>query len=255
MGGAALWFASPSRRTSRGFRGSLVPVLLGLLLIAFVGESLALWPDYLAYFNLLAGGPRYGYRHLVDSSLDWGQDLPGLQRWLQQNVRPADRDSVYLAYFGTASVSHYRIRAHYLASSPPQQWGYRWVPLRSGIHCISATLLQMHGRTGVWTEEREANFRKLQTLLDRLAQSRNNPTDREKLLQEVPKDRWPEIYQQFQMLSFDKLCTALRDREPDDEVGYSILIYRLRNDEIDRALNGSSAAGYSTLARQGVPAP
>ncbi|HZV06538.1 MAG TPA: hypothetical protein VE999_15770 [Gemmataceae bacterium] len=254
-GGGALCFSSPSRGISRGVRGSLVPATLVLLLFAFVAESLARWPDYLAYFNLLAGGPRHGYRHLVDSSLDWGQDLPGLQRWLQQNVRPADRDSVYLAYFGTASVSHYRIRAHYLASSPPQQWGHRWSPLHSGIYCISATLLQMHGRTRPWTEEREANFRKIQTLLARLAQSRNNTTDREKLFQEVPKDRWPEIYQQFQMLSFDKLCTALGDREPDDEVGYSILIYRLRKDEIDRALNGSITAGNSTPVRQGDPSP
>ena len=39
-------------------------------------------PYYLAYFNQLAGGPSGGYRVLVDSNLDWGQDLPGLVRYV-----------------------------------------------------------------------------------------------------------------------------------------------------------------------------
>ena len=33
-------------------------------------------PHYLSYFNSFCGGPSEGYRYLVDSSLDWGQDLP-----------------------------------------------------------------------------------------------------------------------------------------------------------------------------------
>ena len=45
-------------------------------------ESIKVAPDFLAYFNELAGGPANGYRHLVDSSLDWGQDLPKLKEWL-----------------------------------------------------------------------------------------------------------------------------------------------------------------------------
>ena len=41
-------------------------------------------PHYLAYFNEPAGGPRDGYRRLVDSSLDWGQDLTGLSDWMER---------------------------------------------------------------------------------------------------------------------------------------------------------------------------
>lgn len=33
------------------------------------------YPHQLAYFNEFAGGSRNGYKHLVGSSLDWGQDL------------------------------------------------------------------------------------------------------------------------------------------------------------------------------------
>ena len=52
--------------------------------------ALALWyaagtlrdhPHHLAYFNEIAGGPANGYRHLVDSNLDWGQDLKRLAAW------------------------------------------------------------------------------------------------------------------------------------------------------------------------------
>lgn len=35
-----------------------------------------------AYFNELAGGPANGHNHLLDSNIDWGQDLLPLKRWL-----------------------------------------------------------------------------------------------------------------------------------------------------------------------------
>src|SRR5207248_8377210 len=54
-----------------------------------------------------AGGPAEGYRHLVDSNLDWGQDLPSLKRRLDAlgSRRPV------LAYFGEAPPGAYGIRA------------------------------------------------------------------------------------------------------------------------------------------------
>ena len=48
-------------------------------------ESLSVYPHYLAFFQAAAGGPAQGYRHLVDSSLDWGQDLPWLRQWLDEH--------------------------------------------------------------------------------------------------------------------------------------------------------------------------
>ena len=93
----------------------------GLLLLAATGwaavDSLRTWPNYLAYFNQLAGGPRNGYKHLVDSSLDWGQDLPGLKKWLDANDPVIDdgrkeaqrKRPVYVSYFGTGDLSAYRI--------------------------------------------------------------------------------------------------------------------------------------------------
>ena len=68
-GAVGTWFRS---------RKAIVRVLPVLTIGWLAWESLAIYPHYLSYFNELAGGPRHGYRYLVDSSLDWGQDLPGL---------------------------------------------------------------------------------------------------------------------------------------------------------------------------------
>jgi hypothetical protein len=53
---------------------AVVVVLLGWFVLA----SAYIHPDYLAYFNEAAGGPRNGHTYLDDSNLDWGQDLPRL---------------------------------------------------------------------------------------------------------------------------------------------------------------------------------
>ena len=55
-------------------------------------------PDYLAYFNELAG--RHPERLLLDSDLDWGQDLLRLA----DAVRVRRIQSISVAYFGTADI-------------------------------------------------------------------------------------------------------------------------------------------------------
>src|SRR5215472_10225983 len=57
-------------------------VLLGLW---YLWSSASVYPHYLTFFNEIAGGPKNGHRVLVDSNLDWGQDLPGLKRWMDAN--------------------------------------------------------------------------------------------------------------------------------------------------------------------------
>ncbi|HET7373086.1 MAG TPA: glycosyltransferase family 39 protein, partial [Gemmatimonadaceae bacterium] len=58
------------------------------------------YPDHLAYFNALAGDQPE--RILVDSNLDWGQDLYRLRDTI---VARGIRDSVRVAYFGTADLA------------------------------------------------------------------------------------------------------------------------------------------------------
>jgi len=80
-----------------------LPLLL--LLVAYLWSFAAATPRYLSYFNVLAGGPGGGPRYLLDSNLDWGQDLPRLKRWMDRERVPA----IHLAYFGTADPAAYEI--------------------------------------------------------------------------------------------------------------------------------------------------
>ncbi|HEV8198546.1 MAG TPA: glycosyltransferase family 39 protein [Candidatus Polarisedimenticolia bacterium] len=59
--------------------------------------TLLVHPHELSYFNELAGGPRGGPRHLLDSNIDWGQDLLELRRVLH---RQGVSEPIGLAYFG-----------------------------------------------------------------------------------------------------------------------------------------------------------
>ena len=83
-------------------------VALGVALLAGQAASAVMVaPHYLAYFNGFIGGPMEGYRYLVDSSLDWGQDLPALRRELEAR----HYHQVALGYFGTAQSRTYGLRA------------------------------------------------------------------------------------------------------------------------------------------------
>ena len=131
-----LIFGLAERGWHRGRRG----LLLGALLVWYVVSSVAIHPHYLAYFNEVAGGPSGGHRYLVDSNLDWGQDLKGLKRFMQEQ----DIEKIHLSYFGTDVPSRYSIAYEWLPiavldnPNPEQQ-----IPNRAtGWIAISVTNLQ-----------------------------------------------------------------------------------------------------------------
>ncbi len=133
-GAAALWFKQ---------KGPAVLVAKGLTVLAvlvLIVQSLLIWPHYLAYFNPIAGGPRNGYRHLIDSSLDWGQDLPGLKKWLEDHKDdPGWLGEVYLSYFGTGDPQYYGISpnlAKLLPARPDRHGTNRGMLTISRIHAI-----------------------------------------------------------------------------------------------------------------------
>jgi hypothetical protein len=70
-----------------------------------LATSLLAYPDYLSYFNAFAGGSKQGWRHAGESSVDIGQDLVKLARFLAE--QPAG--SVQLFYFGSVDPALYGI--------------------------------------------------------------------------------------------------------------------------------------------------
>ena len=85
---------------------------LALLLgcgLAQAGETAAVHPHELSFFNAAAGGPAAGERWLNDSNLDWGQDLTRLARSLP--ALGIDEGALTVAYFGGDSVPYRLPRA------------------------------------------------------------------------------------------------------------------------------------------------
>jgi 4-amino-4-deoxy-L-arabinose transferase-like glycosyltransferase len=146
-----------------------------LLLLA----TLWIHPHYLSFFNLAAGGPANGFQILVDSNVDWGQDLLRLKAWMDDH----QVDSVHLAWFGTADPAYYGMQYEPLPGIGRDEFFRRWwdVPFdrdnpQPGVYAISVTNL--------W---------------------------------ELPlREEEKGVFAWF------------RERAPDDRVGYSILIYDLR---------------------------
>ena len=117
QGAGSVWAGRPRRSG-----------LLVLALLLAIPFSVRFHPHHIAYFNELAGGPEGGWCKLVDSNIDWGQDLRALQQWLDRNPRP----QFALAYFG---------------SLPPGQLGlkYQLPPRHSpepGWSAVSVNLVQ-----------------------------------------------------------------------------------------------------------------
>lgn len=310
-GGAAWWVRrwrneESSFRSGRGRRAAGLASLALAGLVVAQGANLARqFPDYIAYFNPLAGGPAQGYRHLVDSSLDWGQDLPGLARYLS---RHRVTGPIYLSYFGTASPDYYlprKFHVRYLYSNAgndvvpslftvtvpadrvaaaraallrahPDYWAAEERPAGAGrveivmlekpaalrptggTYFISASMLQpvmypLQGPVGPWNKRYEGVYQGLRAWVRPLMS--DDPAVRLAALDQHPLSEWEITLRYYDMCLFARLTAWLRQRRPDGEVNYSILIYHLTDQDLHRALDGPPAELGIDLPRESLPKP
>jgi 4-amino-4-deoxy-L-arabinose transferase-like glycosyltransferase len=204
-------------------------------------ESLRIRPHYLAYFNQLVGGPINGWRHLVDSSLDWGQDLPTLAEWLRRNRARPD-EAVFLAYFGTGEPGYEGIDATRLFRLPDFGKLHSWRALTKGTYCVSATLLQqVYAAEHRWTLPLERQYQELRVLEATFVEYSSNPLRRAELNRDTPPEKWANLWKRYELLRFMRLCSYLQVRPADANAGYSILIYRLSANQVYAATAGSLA--------------
>ena len=203
----------------------------GALLLALHAQAaLAIRPYFLASFNPLVGGPAKAYQIFTDSAIDWGQDLPSLAGWLDRHRSPPEK--VYLAYFGTAWPPHHGVRPDhflpmmtYLVRPPLEPY-----ELQPGLYCVSATGLSevYQPQRGEWTADREAEYRRLRARAGTLAAG---------------------DYARYDLLRFSRLCKFLQRRPPDAAIGYSILVFRLSQAELQEALEAPVISLYRVRPR------
>lgn len=215
-------------------------------------------PNYLSFFNTFAGGPSNGYRLLVDSSLDWGQDLPALTHWLRENNSGPQAAPVFLSYFGSGEPDYYGLKVTRLPfingfKAPPRPW----YEMKPGIYCISATMLQhvYANLRGPWTLERERDYQEGRGKEPLFQEYYRNAEVRADLEQRGLAKAFEETWVRYDELRFARLCHYLRARQPDAQPGFSILVYRVNQAELGGALNGSLSELADLIEGMGKKTP
>src|ERR1017187_6634101 len=217
-GGVALARAARMGWASRAFAGSVA------LLAAAEGFSARRQP--LAWFNAIAGGPMSGFRIMVDSSLEWGGDLPELIAW-ERDLRKTDRDSpLFVCLLGPPGHEHYGLPATNM------EWAFENGGVRAGYFVFGATRLvggpaEFYGQ---WSE---------------------------KLRHEWNVDGAPAWHgplpHTLAQLAVARLAASCRRLAPAERIGPVYFVYRLDEGALERAL-GPDEGG---VARDGrfMPAP
>jgi hypothetical protein len=230
-----------------GTRAGLVAAML--ILAGQAGESFLSRPHYLASFNLLAGGPDEGHALLVDSSLDWGQDLPGLADWLDHDPEARAGARIHAALFTVADPARHLPRARMLLTMPVNHGLNDRAAAEPGLYCVSATLLeQAYLQPRQWTPALEAQYQEYRAHAAPLL----TPAPRGPLARPVSA-KAERFWHDYETLRFMRLAGWLRARQPDAVIGRSLLVYRLGRPEIHQALEGSWSEWAATAAREPAP--
>ena len=113
------------------FKKKASSYVLAILVTWCLVTSIKNYPDYLTYFNEVAGGPKNGIHYLDNANLDWGQDLKRLKPFMdQQGI-----EKIKLMYEGQADSNYYKIPTEELTAED------RFFGPQSGYYAISAHYL------------------------------------------------------------------------------------------------------------------
>lgn len=116
-------------------------LLVGLLVAWHVAENVKTYPSYIAYFNEIIGSERNADEFLIDSNLDWGQDLRRLDDW----VRAHGLRQITVHYFGGGSVE-YELRS----ATPVVRYAPGPGPLPEGYFALSRHFYRVSFDPAVW---------------------------------------------------------------------------------------------------------
>lgn len=130
MGQSALWFTKKKK---------LAAVLTGFSLAWAIGSSLWIYPHSLSYFNEIVGGPRNGHHHLLNSNIDWGQDLLFLNDWIEKHP---EAKPFHLCYYGYFDPQYLDIDYPLPPINEKQDPGFQPSP---GWYAISVNYLKGYG--------------------------------------------------------------------------------------------------------------
>ncbi len=133
---------------------------LAVLVLWLVVGAARIYPDHLAYFNEIAGGPSRGPEWLDDSNLDWGQDLKRLRTWMDEH----GVEKIRLLYAWNGSPDYYGIRYEPVTKRD-------WVEKpRPGVYAVSVMWL-VRGRLQARLEGAKSDWLDRYAPIDRVGYS------------------------------------------------------------------------------------
>jgi len=121
-------------------KGSLITLFCFVCFGFQIVSITSVQPHYLSYFNDSVGGPAEGRFYLLDSNLDWGQDLPALKEKLAE-LPEKEREQCLLYYFGTARPEAYSLTALSLKGPLPADFK-RWKYLALSVNHLQGLYTQ-----------------------------------------------------------------------------------------------------------------
>ena len=207
-------------------------ILLVWLGFTFIYQS----SDPLSYFNEFVGGSKNGYKHLVDSNLDWGQDLPLLAEYLDER----ENQEVWLQYFGAISPSSYGIEYQPIVTpyAQPESVNVVLDPLSEGLYVVSLTylfggyILDSPFSYPMDTEQWMTLHRKVNLYNKELLEP--EPQN----LYEITYGTAPTKEELIMLRGFQgvALLNHLKQRGPDDRIGYTMFVFELTDEEITNVI-------------------
>jgi hypothetical protein len=245
--------------------GRFVAVAIAILAI---GTGISVYPHYLAYFGPAGGGSRNGYKHLVDSNLDWGQDMILLAEYAGQR----NLDIINLSRYGSDNPDTYGMKTRslvcYMEYKPHPLINYK-----PGTYAISATMLQSiyyveldkGPTTPEWTDTLEGRWQSLKPLYIDFDALRNNRigtreflsrhaeavgmTDNDARVNNRMRFDRSSVLQaarplvaRFGTMTLVKFMAALRNRTPTAVLGHSIFIYDLNAEDLQQIFTPERAS-------------
>lgn len=130
-------------------------------LVWMILSSVGVYPHSLSYFNEAAGGPRNGHAHLIDSHIDWGQDLLLLRKW--REAHPGGGQFT-VAYYGPVAPSIAGIDFQFPASSADSNVDWQsaappgWYAI--SVHFLRGGIGRTYGRSSVDMDFRDSFLRR-----------------------------------------------------------------------------------------------
>ena len=147
------WQVAGGRRQVLRNMQQIIRVWPYMAVVSILVSTLLIHPHYLSYFNMVGGGPENGRNILIDSNIDWGQDLLRLQDWMTAY----GVNEVKLGWFGTADPAYYGIQYQPMPGLGRQEFFGLWYPPpfnpeqpEPGVYAISVSnLWESHWETKI----------------------------------------------------------------------------------------------------------